>query len=255
MAQPRATFNPRAFLRTAGLGRRMLSFRPGETIYAQGDAADALFVIQKGRVKLSVRSHAGKEAILDLLSDGDFVGKDSLAGHPSRTASASAMTACSLLRIKKKTMLLALTDQVKLANLFWGYVLARNLRYQQDLVDQRCNPSEKRLARTLLQLAHFDGDGAPQISIPHISHATLAEMVGTTRSRVCFFMKRFRDSGFIDYGHKGKLLQVHRTLRAFAEPQISADACQGAILPGTLSRKRSVTSGRNDSGVGSGLCG
>ena len=194
-----------------------MSFRKGQTIYAQGDPTDALFVIQNGRVKLSVRSHAGKEATLDILSDGDFVGKDSVAGQTSRTASASAMTDCSLLRIEKKAMLLALTRQIKLANMFWGYVLARYLRYQQDLVDQRCNPGEKRLARILLLLAHFDGHGAPQTSIPHISHETLAEMVGTTRSRVCYFMKRFKDSGFIHYRHKGKLLQVHRTLLAFCD--------------------------------------
>jgi CRP/FNR family transcriptional regulator, cyclic AMP receptor protein len=217
MARPRRTFNSKTFLTTAGLGRKMLSFRKGETIFAQGDAADALFVIQKGRAQVSVRSHAGKEATLDILSDGDFVGKDSIGGQRSRSASATAMTECSLLRIEKKTMLQALARQVKLANLFWGYVLARNLRYQQDLVDQRCMGSEKRLARILLGLAHFDRGAAHETSIPHISHETLAEMVGTTRSRVCFFMKRFKDSGFIDYGHKGKLVQIHPTLFAFCE--------------------------------------
>jgi CRP/FNR family transcriptional regulator, cyclic AMP receptor protein len=217
MAKPSRTFNPKTFLTTAGLGRKMLSFRKGETIFAQGETADALFVIQKGRAQVSVRSHAGKEATLDILSDGDFVGNDSIAGHTSRTASATATTECSLLRIERKTMLQALTRQVELANLFWRYVLVRNLRYQQDLVDQLCNRSEKRLARILLLLAHFDGHAAPDATIPQISHETLAEMVGTTRSRVCFFMKKFKDSGFIDYGHKGKLLQVHRTLFAFCE--------------------------------------
>ena len=217
MSKPRRPFNPRTFLSTVGLGRTMLSFRKGATIYAQGDAADALFVIQEGKVQVSVRSHTGKEATLDILSAEDFVGKDSVAGQSFRTASATAITGCSLLRIEKKTMLLALTRQVKLANLFWGYVLARNLSYQQDLVDQRCNGSEKRLARILLGLAHFDGHAAPETTIPQINHETLAEMVGTTRSRVCFFMKRFKASGFIYYGHKGKLLQVHRTLLAFCE--------------------------------------
>ena len=124
-----------------------MSFRRGQTIFAQGDATDALFVIQKGKVRLSVKSQAGKEAFLDILSDDDFVGKDAIAGRSSRTASATAMTDCSLLRIKKKTMMLAPTRQVKLANVFWAYVLAGNIRYQQDLVDQRCNLSEKRLAR------------------------------------------------------------------------------------------------------------
>ena len=191
-----------------------MSFRKGQTIYGQGDLTDALFVIQTGRVKLSAKSHS-KEATLDILSDKDFVGKDSMAGQPFRTASASAMTDCSLLRIEKKTMMLALKQQVKLANMFWTYVLARNIQYQQDLVDQRCNGSEKRLARILLTLAHFDGQGAPETTIPKMSHATLAQMVGTTRSRVCFFMRRSRESGFIYYEHKSKLLRVHRTLLGF----------------------------------------
>lgn len=217
MAKPRRTFNPRTFLTTTGLGRKMLSFRKREKIFAQGDAADALFVIQKGRVQVSVRSHAGKEATLDILSDGDFVGKDSVAGQRSHSASATAMTECSLLRIENKTMLQALARQVKLANLFWGYILAGNLRYQQDLADQRSIGSEKRLARILVGLAHSDTAGAHETSIPHISHETLAEIVGTTRSRVCFFMKRFKNSGFIDYGHKGQLLQIHPTLFAFCE--------------------------------------
>src|SRR5664279_6288277 len=215
MAKQGRAFNPITFLSTVGDGRSMMSFRKRQAIYAQGDATDALFVIQKGKVKLSIKSKAGKEAILDILSDGDFVGKDSIAGQSSRTASASAMTDCSLLRIEKKAMMLALTQQVQLANVFWAYVLARNIRYQQDLVDQRCNPSEKRLARILLLLAHLDGHGVPEISIPKISHETLAEMVGTTRSRVCFFMKKFKDAGFIYYENKGKLLRVHRTLLAF----------------------------------------
>ena len=192
-----------------------MSLRKGQPIYAQGDVPDALFVIQKGKVKVGARSQAGREAILDILSDGDFVGKDSIAGQSSRTASASAMTDCSLLRIEKKAMMLALTRQVKLANIFWAYVLARNIRYQQDLVDQRCNSSEKRLAHILLRMAHCDRRGARETTIAKVSHDTLAEMVGTTRSRVCFFMKKFKNSGFIYYGPKGKLLRVHRALLAF----------------------------------------
>ena len=215
MANKSRAFNPKTFLSTVGAGRKMMSFRRGQTIYAQGDATDALFVIQKGRVKLSVKSQAGREATLDILGEEDFVGKDSIAGHSSRTASARAMTDCSLLRITKKAMMLALTKQVKLANMFWAYVLSRNIRYQQDLVDQRCSLSEKRLARILLLLAHFDADGSPETVIPRISHETLAEMVGTTRSRVCFFMRKFRESGFIYYAPKSKLLRVHQTLLAF----------------------------------------
>lgn len=218
MATRSLAFNPRIFLSTAGAGREMMSFRKGQTIYAQGGTADALFVIQKGKVKLSVKSPAGKDAVLDILSEEDFIGKDSIAGQSSRTASATAMTDCSLLRIEKNAMMVALTREVKLANMFWAYVLARNIRYQQDLVDQRCNPSEKRLARVLLLLAHFDGHGSPETQIPKISHETLAEMVGTTRSRISFFMKRFKDSGFIYYGHKGGLMRVHRTLLAFCAP-------------------------------------
>src|SRR5216684_7706036 len=208
-------FNPMTFLSSVGDGRSMMSLPKGEAIYAQGDEADALFVIQKGKVKLSVKSQAGREAVLDILSDGDFVGKDSVAGRSSRTASATAMTDCSLLRIEKKAMMLALTRQVKLANMFWAYVLTRNIRYQEDLADQRCNSSEKRLAHILLRMAHFDRRGAPETTIAKISHETLAEMVGTTRSRVCFFMKRFKNSGFIYYGQKGKLLRFHRSLLAF----------------------------------------
>jgi CRP/FNR family transcriptional regulator, cyclic AMP receptor protein len=215
MAKPRLVFSPKTFLSTVGAGRTMISFGKGETIYSQGDKADALFVIQKGMVRLSVESQAGKVAILDILSDEDFVGTDSIAGHSSRTASARALTECSLLRIEKKAVVLALKSQVKLANALLAYTLASNIRYQQHLVDQRCNPSEKRLARILSLLAHFDKHGSTEVNIPKISQETLAGMVGTTRSRVSLFMKRFKDSGFIDYDPTGKLIQVRRTLLAF----------------------------------------
>jgi CRP/FNR family cyclic AMP-dependent transcriptional regulator len=216
MARQRRAFNPKTFLTTVGVGRKMVSFNEGETIFAQGGPADALFVIQKGNVKLSVKSRAGKEAILDILGHEDFVGKDSIAGQPCRTASAIALTECSVLRIRKKVMMLALARQVKLANMFGAYVLARNMRYQQDLVDQHCNPSEKRLARILLRLAHYDGHAAaPTTTVPKTNHEILANMVGTTRSRICFFMNKFKESGFIYYEHKGKVLRVHRTLLVF----------------------------------------
>jgi CRP/FNR family cyclic AMP-dependent transcriptional regulator len=215
MAKTGRAFNPTTFLTTIGTGRKMISFKKGQTIYSLNDVADALFVIQEGRVRVSVKSEAGKEAILDILSSGDFVGKDSVAGQSSHTASASAMTNCTLLRIEKKAMLRALTTQIKLANLFWTYVLARNLRYQQDLVDQHCSSSEKRLAHVLLLLAHFDGHAAAETTVPKMTHETLAEMVGTTRSRISFFMNRFRKSGFIFYENNGKLLRVHKTLLAF----------------------------------------
>ncbi|MGA9980218.1 MAG: Crp/Fnr family transcriptional regulator [Candidatus Sulfotelmatobacter sp.] len=208
-------FNPKTFLSTVGTGREMMSFRKGQTIYAQGDTTDALFVIQTGKVKVTVRSPAGKEATLDILSDDDFVGKDAMAGQSSRMASASAITDCKLLRIEKNVMMLALKRHVKLANMFWAYVLARNIRYQQDIVDQHCNRSEKRLARTLLLLSHFDAQGSSETVVPRVNHETLAEMVGTTRSRVCYFMKRFKDAGFIYYETKSKMLRIHRTLLAF----------------------------------------
>src|ERR1700721_2231194 len=210
----RHAFDPQTFVTTVGQGRKFVSVRKGQTIYAQGDAADALFVIKSGRVKLSVKSQ-DKEATLDILSDEEFVGKDSLSGQSPRTASAPAITDCTLLRIEKKAMMLALTRHVKLSNLFLAYTLAKNIRYQQDLVDQHCNPSEKRLARILLRLAPYDGDGGSETPVPKINHETLAERRGTTRSRVCFFMKRFKQSGFIDYEHKGKTLRVNQTLLAF----------------------------------------
>jgi CRP/FNR family cyclic AMP-dependent transcriptional regulator len=214
MSKQRGAFDPQTFVTTVGQGRKLVSVGKGQTIYAQGDAADALFVIKKGTVKLSVKSRA-IEATLDILGDEDFVGKDSLTGQSSRTASATAITDCSLLRIEKKAMMLALTRHVKLANLFLAYALAKNIRYQQDLVDQHCNPCEKRLARILLRLAHYDGHEPSETTVPKISHETLAEMVGTTRSRVCFFMHRFKQSGFIDYELGGKTLRVNRTLLAF----------------------------------------
>jgi CRP/FNR family transcriptional regulator, cyclic AMP receptor protein len=219
MAKQRRAFNSKTFLTTVGTGRKLVLFSKGQTIYAQGDAADALFVIQKGLVQLSVKSQAGRETTLDIFSDEDLVGKDSLSGLSSRMASATAITDCSLLQIEKQVMMLALKRHVKLANVFWTYLLARNIRYQQDLVDQHSNRSEKRLARILLLLAHYDGCGAPETTVQKLSHGTLAEMVGTTRSRVCFFMNQFKELGFIDYERKGDMLRVHRTLLAFCSKQ------------------------------------
>ena len=215
MAKQKLAFSPKTFLSTVGPGRTMIYFGEGQTIYAQGGGADALFVIQKGMVRLSVKSQAGKVATLDILSDEDLVGEDSIIGQSSRTASASTITDCSLLRIEKRAMMLALKSQVKLANTLLTYMVASNIRYQQHLVDHRCNPSEKRLARILSLLAHFDMHGSAEVSIPKISQGTLAEMVGTTRSRVSFFMKRFKQLGFIDYDSKSKLIRVHRKLIAF----------------------------------------
>jgi CRP/FNR family transcriptional regulator, cyclic AMP receptor protein len=210
LAKINREFNPQEFLATIGEGRKVVSFPKKETIFAQGDAADAVFYIQEGKVRLTVVSKVGKEATLGILSQGDFFGEGGLAGQHLRMGSASAMTECELLRIEKKAMMLALHREHKFSDLFVAYLLARNIRYEEDLVDQLFNSSEKRLARLLLLLAHFGKDGAPEIVIPKISQETLAEMIGTTRSRVSFFMNRFRELGFLDYGEGG--LQVHSSL-------------------------------------------
>jgi CRP/FNR family transcriptional regulator, cyclic AMP receptor protein len=215
MARKKPASNPKTILSTVGPGRSLVFFEKGQRIFVQGDTPEALFVIQKRMVRLRVKSQAGKETTLDILSDGDFIGEDSIAGQSSCTSSATAMTDCSLLRIEKKAILPVLTSEVKLANTFLAYVLASNLRYQQHLVDHRCNPGEKRLARILSLLAHFDRHGSAMADIPNINQETLAEMVGTTRSRVSFFMNRFRQSGFIDYKRGSAMIRVHRTILAF----------------------------------------
>jgi CRP/FNR family cyclic AMP-dependent transcriptional regulator len=215
MARQRPAFTSKTFLSTVGPGRALVFFQKGQGIFVQGDTPEALFVIQKGMVRLRVKSQAGKEATLDILSDGDLIGEDSIAGQSSCTASAVAMNDCTLLRIEKKAVMRALTSQVKLANTFLAYALVSNIRYQQHLVDQRCNPSEKRLARILSLLAHFDKHVSTVADIPKISQETLAEMVGTTRSRVSLFMKRFKHSGYVDYPPGGKTIRVHRTILAF----------------------------------------
>ena len=203
-------FNPQEFLATIGDGRKVVSFPKKETIFSQGDAADAVFYVQEGKVRLTVVSKIGKEATLGILSQGEFFGEGGLAGQHLRMGSAIAMTDCELLRIEKKAMMQALHREHKFSDLFVAYLLARNIRYEEDLVDQLFNSSEKRLARLLLLLAHFGKDGKPEIVIPKISQETLAEMIGTTRSRVSFFMNRFRELGFLDYGEGG--LQVHSSL-------------------------------------------
>jgi CRP/FNR family transcriptional regulator, cyclic AMP receptor protein len=209
-AKSNREFNPKEFLATIGEGRKVMSFPKKQTIFVQGDVADEVFYIQEGKVRLTVVSKVGKEATLGILSQGDFFGEGVLAGQHLRMGSASAMTDCELLRIDKKAMMLALHREHTFSDLFVAYLLARNIRYEEDLVDQLFNSSEKRLARLLLLLAHFGKEGAPETIIPKISQETLAEMIGTTRSRVSFFMNRFRELGFLDYGEGG--LQVHSSL-------------------------------------------
>jgi CRP/FNR family cyclic AMP-dependent transcriptional regulator len=192
-------FNPRTFLSTIGKGREMVSFGKKSTIFAQGDSTDGLFFIQEGKVQLSVVSEAGKEATLGILSEGDFFGEGGLGGQFTRMSSAIAITDCVLLHVERKALMQAMSIQPKLSALFMRHLVKRNIRYQDDLVDQLFNSSEKRLARVLLLMAHFGKEGVSEMSVPRLSQETLAEMVGTTRSRVSFFMNRFRKLGFINY--------------------------------------------------------
>jgi len=202
-------FDPNTFLATIGVGRRIVAFRKKQSIFAQGDACDAVFYLRKGKVRLTVVSKSGREATIGILSDGDFFGEGGLAGQTVRMGSATAMTDCTVLRIDKKAMMQALHREHALSDLFVAYLLARNIHYEEELVDQLFNSSEKRLARVLLMLAHFGKEAAPETVVPKISQETLAEMVGTTRSRVSFFMNRFRKLGFIHYNGG---LQVHGSL-------------------------------------------
>ena len=208
-AKTKREFNPNTFLATIGDGRKVVAVAKKKLIFAQGDEADAVFYIQKGKVRLTVVSKTGREATIAILSEGDFFGEGSLAGQVLRMGSAAAMTDCQLLRIEKKAMMSALHREHTFSDMFVAYLLARNIRYEEDLVDQLFNSSEKRLARVLLMLAHFGKEGVPETVIPKISQETLAEMVGTTRSRVSFFMNRFRKLGFIHYNGG---LQVHSSL-------------------------------------------
>jgi CRP/FNR family cyclic AMP-dependent transcriptional regulator len=206
-------FDPSTFLASIGAGRTNLTFAKKQGIFSQGDAADSVFYIQKGRVKLTVVSKTGREATIGILTEGNFFGEGALAGQSLRMGSATAMTDCEVQRIDKKAMMEALHRERTFSDLFVAYLLARNVRYEEDLVDQLFNSSEKRLARVLLLLAHFGKDGVPETVVPKISQESLAEMVGTTRSRVSFFMNRFRKLGFVDYsgGPEGGL-QVHSSL-------------------------------------------
>jgi CRP/FNR family transcriptional regulator, cyclic AMP receptor protein len=204
-------FNTETFLSTINGGRQIGAFSKKQAIFVQGDSSDAVFYIQKGKVRLAVVSKTGKEATIGILNEGDFFGEGCLAGQSIRLCSVTAITDCSVMRIDKKSMIEVLHREQAFSDMFVAYLLTRNIRYEEDLVDQLFNSSEKRLARMLLLLAHFGKDGKPESVIPKISQETLAEMIGTTRSRVSFFMNRFRKLGFIDY-HPGDALQVHSSL-------------------------------------------
>jgi CRP/FNR family transcriptional regulator, cyclic AMP receptor protein len=207
-------FDPKIFLATIGEGRKIVAVSKRQMIFTQGDPADAVFYIQKGKVQLTVVSQTGKEATIGIVTEGNFVGEGSLAAQVTRMGSAAALTDCELLRVEKKAMMSALHRESELSDVFVAFLLARNIRYEADLVDQLFNSSEKRLARILLILAHFGKEGMPETVVPKISQEVLAEMVGTTRSRVSYFMNRFRKLGFVHYngGVQNGGIQVHRSL-------------------------------------------
>jgi CRP-like cAMP-binding protein len=204
------TFDSAAFLANAGLGRSIIELKPKQTFYCQGDAADSVFYLQKGRAKITVVSERGKEATLTLLSAGDFVGESTLAAIAGlRMSTATAVNTCTALKISRQEMIRVMHDEPAFADLFLKFLLARSMRTQADLVDQLFNSSEKRLARILLLMAEFGKPGEPETFIPPITQETLADMIGTTRSRVSFFMNRFRKLGFISYNGR---IQVHKSL-------------------------------------------
>ena len=202
-------FDPNTFLATIGEGRKIVAIPKKQTIFTQGERADAVFYVQKGKVRLTVVSKSGKEATIGIVTERNFFGEGALAGQLLRMGSAAAMTDCELLRVDKKVMMGALHREHALSDMFVAYLLARNIRYEEDLVDQLFNSSEKRLARILLLLAHFGKETIPDAVVPQITQETLAEMIGTTRSRVSFFMNRFRKLGFIQYNGG---LKVHSSL-------------------------------------------
>jgi CRP-like cAMP-binding protein len=203
-------FDPAVYLASEGPGRKIVRFRAKQVFFSQGSRADSVFYLQTGRARLTVVSKKGKEATVTLLAAGDFFGEESMVGmDPLRTTTATAMTVCAVLEITKERMLRVLHEEHAFSDFFMQFTLNRGLRTQADLVDQLFNSSERRLARILLLMAQFDKPGEPETEIPAITQETLAEMIGTTRSRVSFFMNRFRKLGYIDYnGH----IQVHKLL-------------------------------------------
>jgi CRP-like cAMP-binding protein len=204
------SFDAAAFLASAGLGRRIVQLAPKQIFFTQGDPADSVFYLQKGRVRVTVVSTVGKEATITLLAAGDFIGEESLAAPEGlRLATATALTACTALKIARDEMIRVMHEEHNFSDVFLKFLLARSMRIQADLVDQLFNSSEKRLARILLLMAEFGQPGSPETTIPKISQETLAEMIGTTRSRVSFFMNRFRKLGFVEYDGR---IRVHKSL-------------------------------------------
>ncbi len=222
---PMPKFDPAAFLANAGLGRRIVQVASRETFFCQGDLADSVFYLQKGRAKVTVVSASGKEATITLVNAGEFVGQGALAMVPGlRLSTATAITPCTALKIAREEMVRVMHEQPEFSNLFMKFLLTHSMRIQSDLVDQLFNSSEKRLARILLLMAEFGEPGKQDTIIPKISQETLAEMIGTTRSRVSFFMNRFREHGFIDYKDR---IHVHRSLlNVILHDQLPADQAE-----------------------------
>jgi CRP/FNR family transcriptional regulator, cyclic AMP receptor protein len=205
----KATFDPKMFLAKVGEGKTIAKYRKDQIIFSQGEAADAVFYVQHGKVKLTVVSKHGKEAVVAILGPGHFFGEGCLNGHPLRIATTRAMDECVITRLEKATMIAAIHNELEFSELFMSYLLTRNSRIEEDLIDQLFNSSEKRLARLLLLLANFGKEGRPEPIVGKYSQETLAEMIGTTRSRVSFFMNKFRKMGLIEYNGK---LEVHNSL-------------------------------------------
>jgi CRP/FNR family cyclic AMP-dependent transcriptional regulator len=203
------SFDPKSFLATVGEGRSIGKYRKNQVVFSQGEAADAVFHIQKGKVKITVVSEQGKEAVVAILGPDDFFGEGCLAGQPRRMATVATMTDATITRLEKSAMIRLIHDESTFSEMFIAHLLARTIRVEEDLIDQLFNSSEKRLARLLLLLANFGKDGRPEPVIARISQETLAEMIGTTRARVSFFMNKFRKLGFIDYNGG---IQVHSSL-------------------------------------------
>jgi CRP/FNR family transcriptional regulator, cyclic AMP receptor protein len=202
-------FDPKSFVAKVGEGRSIAKYRKDQIVFAQGSAADAVFYIQKGRVKVSVVSDRRKEAVVAMLGATDFFGEGCLAGQPRRIATAAAMTECAIMRIEKTSIMRVLHEEPAFSEMFIAHLLARTIRVEEDLIDQLFNSSEKRLARLLLLLANFGKEGKPEPMIAKISQETLAEMIGTTRSRVSFFMNKFRKLGFVEYNGG---MKIHSSL-------------------------------------------
>jgi CRP-like cAMP-binding protein len=243
-----STFDPVAFLANSGLGRTLVNLKAKDALFCQGDQADSVFYLQTGRAKLTVISESGKEATITLLSPGEFIGEESIASVPGlRLATAIAVTACTALKIGRNEMIRVMREQSGFSDIFVKFLLARGMRTQADLVDQLFNSSEKRLARILLLMAEFGKPSEPETLIPEITQETLAGMIGTTRSRVSFFMNRFRENGFIEYNGR---IRVHKSLlnvilhdRSFEQNSVSAPLMETGPVQSETALKRAAAIG------------